>query len=145
MEYKLTIKQKKWAEAFVRTRNATQACREAGYKGNRNVLAQQGKDNTENPRIQAYIKDVLGLDEEAEELKRIATIQEVMEFLTQGMRGEIKDQFGLDAMMSDRIKCANSLEKILTLTKKQEDTNGQNETLVIQYEYGKPELIKEDG
>ncbi len=41
----------------------------------------------------------------------IATSQQVMEFYTKAMNGEIKDQFGLDATLADRIKAANELAK----------------------------------
>lgn len=48
-----------------------------------------------------------------EELKpeTVATAQEVMGYLTSVMRGEIKDQFGLDASLSERTKAAQELAK----------------------------------
>lgn len=48
-----------------------------------------------------------------EELKNesVATASEVMEFFTSVMRGEVKDQFGLEATLSDRTKAAQELAR----------------------------------
>lgn len=40
-----------------------------------------------------------------------ASAQEVLYFFTQVMRGEVKDQFGLDAPLSERLKAATELAK----------------------------------
>lgn len=42
---------------------------------------------------------------------RVADANEVIEFYTAVMRGEVKDQFGLDASLSDRLKAGDSLMK----------------------------------
>jgi len=42
---------------------------------------------------------------------RIASQDEVLQYLTKVMRGEEKDQFGLDASLQDRTKCAELLGK----------------------------------
>ena len=44
---------------------------------------------------------------------RVADGQEVMEYFTKVMRGEVKDQFGLDAPLSERTKAAQELAKRL--------------------------------
>ena len=41
----------------------------------------------------------------------IAESDEVLKFYTAVMRGEVKDQFGLDASLSDRLKAGDSLMK----------------------------------
>ena len=41
----------------------------------------------------------------------VANAQEVMQFFTAVMRGEVKDQFGLDATLSDRTKAAQELAR----------------------------------
>ena len=45
------------------------------------------------------------------ENQRIASQDEVLQYLTKVMRGEEKDQFGLDASLQDRTKCAELLGK----------------------------------
>ena len=44
----------------------------------------------------------------------MATGQEVMDFFTLVMNGEVLDQFGLEASLSDRLKAANELAKRTT-------------------------------
>jgi phage terminase small subunit len=43
--------------------------------------------------------------------KLIADSDEVMQFFTASMRGNVKDQFGLDPSLSDRISAAKELAK----------------------------------
>ena len=45
------------------------------------------------------------------EKETMATAQEVMEYFTAVMRGEVSDQFGLDASLADRTKAAQELAK----------------------------------
>lgn len=45
------------------------------------------------------------------EKRRIADADEVLDYLSGVMRGEIKDQFGLDASLQDRTKAAQELLK----------------------------------
>ena len=63
--------------------------------------------NLKKPQIAAYIAEIVKPDEK----KRIADAEEVIEFYTAVMRGEVKDQFGLDASLSDRLKAGDSLMK----------------------------------
>ena len=41
----------------------------------------------------------------------VATAEEVMQFFTSVVRGEVKDQFGLDATLSDRMRAAQEIAK----------------------------------
>ena len=135
MELKLTEQEKTWAESYIKHLNATQACRDAGYEGNDAALRQRGRYLLTKAHVQAYIQSVVERGK-AKEDKRIATMEEVMEFYSKGMRGEIKDQFGLDAQFTDRIKCAQSLDKILQLAKKTEADNSK-EDITIEQHYGR--------
>lgn len=105
MADKLTPKQKAWAEEFVACGNKTEAARRAGYseKSARDI----GEENSTKPHIAAYIAQLARPSEE----KRIASADEVLLFLSGVMRGEIRDQFGLDASLSDRISAAKELQK----------------------------------
>lgn len=103
MDRKLTPKQKAFADYYIETGNATEAARRAGYK-KPNV---QGSQNLEKLSIKSYIEErVKALDE-----KRIAKGEEVLQYLTKVMRGEEKDQFGLDPSLQDRTKAAELLGK----------------------------------
>ena len=137
----LTEKQKKWAVSYIKHFNASRACREAGYEGTEQAITKQGFRNVRNANIQAYMREVLDYDKQREDERKIASMAEIMEFYSEGMRGNIKDQFGLDAQMSDRIKCANSLDKILQMADKNKD-NDKDETLTVEQYYGRDD---EDG
>ena len=103
MDKKLTPKQQAFADYYIETGNATEAARRAGYK-KPNV---QGSQNLEKLSIKSYIEErVKVLDE-----KRIAKGEEVLQYLTKVMRGEEKDQFGLDPSLQDRTKAAELLGK----------------------------------
>ena len=103
MDRKLTPKQQAFADYYIETGNATEAARRAGYK-KPNV---QGSQNLEKLSIKSYIQErIKALDE-----KRIAKGEEVLQYLTKVMRGEEKDQFGLDPSLQDRTKAAELLGK----------------------------------
>lgn len=98
----LTPKQKAFADYYIETGNASESARRAGYK-----KRQSGDENLSNPVISAYIAERMGAQDE----KRVASANEVLEFYTATMRGEVKDQFGLDPSLADRLKAADSLMK----------------------------------
>lgn len=105
MNKKLTPKQRAFADYFIETGNATEAARRAGYKGkNLNRIA---SENLSKLDIKQYIDE----RNEIIESERIASITEVKEYWTRVMRGEEKDQFGLDASLQDRNKAAENLAK----------------------------------
>ena len=102
---KLTPKQKAFADAYIETGNASEALRRAGYSP-KNVNT-TGSQNLANPSISAYIKERM-----AElEAQRVASADEVMRFFSSVMRGEVKDQFGLDASLQDRLNAGKELMK----------------------------------
>ena len=135
MELKISEQEKKWAESYVRTLNLTQACRDAGFEGNENALRQKGKRLVTKQPIQEYIKQILDKNRHEEE-RRIASMEEVMQFYSDVMNGKVKDQFGLEAQLSDRIKAAQSLDKVLALAKKTEADNSK-EDITIEQHYGR--------
>lgn len=59
------------------------------------------------PNVQKEIQRLM------EEVKKesVATANEVMSYFTSVMRGEVKDQFGLDAPLSERTRAAQELAK----------------------------------
>lgn len=59
------------------------------------------------PNIRKVIKELM--EERAK--KTIAESNEVMEYFTSVMRGEVKDQFGLDAPLAERTNAAKELAK----------------------------------
>lgn len=78
---KLTEKQKRFADEYIRCGNATQAARIADYK---NPEA-SAKDNLRKPTIKTYIDSVL----ERLESERIMDVKEALQILTVMGRGEV--------------------------------------------------------
>lgn len=82
----LTVKQRRFVDAYIETGNAAEAARRAGYKSrNADVM---GRENLRKPTVRKILEARL---KEIED-KRIAKAKEVMEFLTSSMRGEIKEE-----------------------------------------------------
>lgn len=103
----MTPKQKAFADYYIKTGNATEAAKLAGYKGNEKTLGEVGHENLKKPVITEYISKIVRDTEE----NRIADAREVMEFFTDVMRGKVKDQFGLESSLSDRINAGKELMK----------------------------------
>lgn len=102
---KLTPKQKAFCDYYIQTGNASEAARKAGYSEKTAPFI--GAENLKKPKISAYIAERLAESDK----KRIADADEVMRFYTSVMRGEVKDQFGLDVSVSDKIKAGVELMK----------------------------------
>jgi len=105
---KLNPRQKKFAEEYVKTGNALQSAIKAGYK--ESTAKTQGRRLLESVGISRYIK-ALTTSEEKESRETIADAKEIMQYFTRVMRGEEKDQFGLEAPLSERTKAAQELAK----------------------------------
>lgn len=102
-EFGLTPKQRAFCDYYLQCGNASEAARKAGYK----FPEQSAKDNTQKPTCKAYIAQRMQPTVD----KRIADADEVLQYLSDVMRGAIKDQFGLDASLQDRTKAAQELMK----------------------------------
>jgi phage terminase small subunit len=113
---KLTEKQKRFIDYYVETANATESAKRAGYssKTAKNI----GAENL--TKLNYFIQERLQQLED----NRIASQEEVLQYLTKVMRGEEKDQFGLDASLQDRTKCAELLGKRYGTFKEKVDVTG---------------------
>lgn len=115
---KLTPKQKAFADYYIECGNATEAAIRAGYS--KKTAKQIANENLTKPYLKSYIDDRL----KEIESKRIATAEEVLQYLTAVMRGEEKDQFELEASLQDRTKAAELLGKRFNLFKEQVELSG---------------------
>ncbi|HDK7180718.1 TPA: terminase small subunit [Clostridium botulinum] len=124
MDNKLTPKQKAFCDYYIELGNATEAAIRAGYS--KKTAAVIATENLIKPNIKAYVEERLSqLDN-----KRIADAEEVLEYLTKVMRGEEKDQLGLDASLQDRTKAAELLGKRYRIfTEKTEISGNINQTV----------------
>lgn len=108
----LNQRQARFVQEYMKTNNITQSAIKAGYS--QRTAHVQGCNLLKNIKIVNYIDAI----NERLESEKIADIQEVMEYLTSVMRGEKKDQFDIDASLSDRTRAAGELAKRLDVRAK---------------------------
>ncbi|WP_082234982.1 terminase small subunit [Halobacillus massiliensis] len=86
MSKKLSLKQQKFADEYIITGNSEQAAIKAGYSKS------YARGNAHKLVAKVSVKNYI--DERLEEIKseRVADQQEVMEYLTSVMRGEVEDE-----------------------------------------------------
>lgn len=124
---KLTPKQKAFADYYIESSNATQSAIKAGYS--KKTARAIGTENLAKPYIKAYIDERMA----EKDAKRIASQDEVLEFLTKVLRGEVEEEIALGEGMGsqrlemkelggkDRLKAAELLGKRYSLwTEKQQ-------------------------
>lgn len=125
-DIKLKPKELVFAEEWLKTTNATQSAIKAGYSARTAYSA--GNRLLKKVDVKQYI------DERLAEMKEssIADTNEVMQFLSSTMRGDIPDQFGLDPALNDRIKAAELLGKRYKMfTDKQEISGADGEPINV--------------
>ncbi|HEL2164400.1 TPA: terminase small subunit [Streptococcus suis] len=116
----LTIKQKKFADEYIISGNATEAYKKAGYRvSSDRVASVEGHKLLRNPKIKTYIDERLKILES----EKIATQEEVLTYLTSVMRGQTQEQIlcsvgelgqqviDIEVGAKDRIKAAELLGK----------------------------------
>ena len=108
----LTQRQIRFVQDFVKSNNVTQAAIRSGYS--KKTASVQGSRLLTNVKVAEYVDAI----NERLESDKIADIQEVMEYLTSVMRGDTKDQFDLDASLSERTRAASELAKRLDVRAK---------------------------
>ena len=81
---KLTEKQKRFVDYYVETGNQSEAARRAGYKNPNKAGAENMVKHGIRELIDARLKEL--------ESKRIASADEVLQFLTSALRGEVTDE-----------------------------------------------------
>jgi phage terminase small subunit len=101
----LNERQKAFADHYIECGNASEAARRAGYKAENADVT--GPRLLGNVGISSYIDERLKAASE----KRIASADEVLEFFSAVMRGEVKDQFGLETSVDTRISAGKELMK----------------------------------
>ena len=105
IEYKLSVREQKFIAFYIESGDPGEAVRQAKFNTTSPVA--YARKLLAKPKIQKELNAQLSL------LKNdaIASAQEIMVFYTHAMRGEIKDQFGLDPTLADRMKAADALAK----------------------------------
>lgn len=113
----MTPRQKAFADFYIETGNASEAARKAGYS--EKTATSIGAENLTKPEIAKYISERMAKQDK----NRVASADEVLQFYSSVVRGEVKDQFGLDPSLADRLKAADSLMKRYNITTIQTSDN----------------------
>lgn len=106
-QHRLDFREARFIDAYMVNYDGKEAVEKAGYK----VKDKSAK--ARNLLNKDYIADEIAYRTELYASQCIADRQEVMEYFTAVMRGEIKDQFDLDAPLSERTAAAKELKKVL--------------------------------
>ena len=113
----LTPKQRAFADFYIELGNATEAARRAGYS--KKTAGAIGTENLGKPAIRGYIAQ-----RQAEiESERTASLKEIQELRTAIMRGQEKDQFGIETSIADRLRAAGVNLKSLAIIESAEPGN----------------------
>ena len=104
-ERPLTIKEKAFCREYAKTGNGQKSATKAGY------AEKTARQTASQLLTKPYIKEEIGRLMQKKEEKAIMDGQEVMEWFTRIARGEVKDQFGLDASLNDRLKAFQEIAK----------------------------------
>jgi phage terminase small subunit len=111
--------QKRFADYYIESGNATDSYKRAGYKAKGKSIEVNASKLLRNPKVSVYIAKVM----ESKDKERIASQDEILSYLTQVMRGELKEETligigkgaqaidDIDVSAKDRIKAAELLGK----------------------------------
>lgn len=125
--HKMSIKEHKFINSFLVNGDCLVAAQDAGYKADTPAKL-EGIGKRLLRRDYIYEELLYRLDEMNG--KAVADANEIMQYFTSVMRGEEKDQFGLDAPLSERTNAAKELAKrVVDIPAKSASENTINITL----------------
>ena len=116
---KLNRQQMIFAEEWIKTGKIRESAITAGYS--EKSAHTSGNRLLKNEKVLEYIR----MRMRAQDKERVASADEVLAWLTAAMRGEIQDQFGLEASLADRIKAAQELMKRHAVAEQAESKNNR--------------------
>lgn len=106
-ESKLNPRQLAFVLEYIKTGNAVQSYMTAGYTQNYKTA----RNNSTVLLAKKGVQEEISRLQKAEFKKNVASGEEVMDFLSRVMRGEVLDQFGIETSVADRIKAAQEIAK----------------------------------
>lgn len=105
MGKKINRQHKLFVEKYIKSWNQTQAAIDAGYSAA--SAAQTANKILKRPEVKEYMRQRI----EDQDSRVVADANETLAFFTSVMRGEVADQFGLDASLTDRLAAGKELMK----------------------------------
>lgn len=112
---------KAFADYYIETTNGAESYKRAYPRCKNDSTARTNASKLlTNANIQEYIKERM----DAKDKVRVASQDEVLEYLTQVMRGEVKDQLGFETSVRDRNNAAELLGKRYALWTEKKEISG---------------------
>lgn len=110
---RLSPKEDRFITLYIKYADGQQAAKEAGYTVRETIKNKDAQYTRRANQLLSkdYIKDEIAYRMEEYRDSQIADTKEVLMYLTRVMRGEEKDQFGLDVGISDRTAAAKELNR----------------------------------
>jgi phage terminase small subunit len=110
---RLSPKEDAFINLFIQFEDAAKAAEEAGYSVKDHFKNKPAQYLKRGKQLLAkdYIQDEIAFRVKQMNSAQIADAEEVMMYLTRVMRGEEKDQFGLDTSIADRTSAAKELNR----------------------------------
>lgn len=126
----LSLIEQKFLKHFLECGIASEAMRKTGVPLDTSAkYAAAGLEILKQPNVKAEIAKIM------DEIRKdtVATADEVMQYFTSVMRGELKDQFGLDAALSERTKAAQEIAKRTIDLENKKSGLGENIAVTINW------------
>lgn len=101
----LNEREKIFCREYIKQGNGQQSAIKAGYSKD------SARSQASRLLLRRNVQEEIARLSEKREKKAIMDANEVMELYSAIARGEVKDQFGLDASLNDRIKAMNEIAK----------------------------------
>lgn len=112
---RLSPKEDRFISLYIKYADATQAAKEAGYTVRAEIKNKDAQYVKIGKKLLArdYVKDEIAYRSEEFRNAQIADTNEILMYLTNVMRGNIKDQFNLEASLAERTSAAKELNRRL--------------------------------
>lgn len=123
----MNARRQKFCVEFLRTGSAAEAARIAGYS------PRSARSQGQRLLTCADIKRFIAHELNRAKSKGLADADEVLMYLSQVMRGELKDQFGLDCSIADRTNAAKLLLKRLDVADGRQGTLERLDHLLFEF------------
>ena len=130
----LTPNELKFITTYMETGNGAQAVKEAYPKSNPKTASQQANKILARPHINSEILYLMQKQKD----EKIADRDELLEFFTKGMRGQLKDQFGIEMSVGDRLRYGVELAKRTMDIEDKLQSNQEQPELKITLDWAKP-------
>ncbi len=131
-KHPLTYREARFIDEYMASGDKVLAVEKAGF-------TVKYKSNKANELLKKdYIADEIAYRTEIYASELIADRNEVLEYLTAVMRGEVKDQFGLDAPLAERTAAAKELKKVF-IDDVEKGKNAQAQQVIVNIDMSRDE------